>query len=524
MGKFVECVPNFSEGRDGSKINAIVAAAAAVPGVMVLDVEKDADHNRTVLTFIAPLETAVEGMFAVAGKAAELIDLNCHKGEHPRMGALDVAPFIPIMDTPVQDCVKLAQTLGERIGRELNIPVYLYDLAAKKDDRRDLAKVRKGQFEGLKEDIGRNPDRVPDFGPNKIHPTAGAIAVGARKQIVNFNVNLDTTDMEFAKVLAKKIRTSGGGLPNLRAKEIFLESRNQVQLSTVLTDHKTTSIKRAMDEIEKEIKPRNISITNTELIGLTTQEALTNYAIEALNVKDFNPETQVLETKLLKLLGAWQAGLPASAKQSGGSASGGKSPTNAGLGIWQAGANFFVDALSSTEPTPGGGSAAAISGAMGCALGAMAIGISLKSKKLDEAKKPALKALSEKLGVLKSAIQNCVSEDAASYDAFIAAAKMPKDDPARKPKMQGALQYAAEVPLRTARLAAGAIEELERADGIMPHVASDHKSAKYLLEAAIKCAAENVFINAEGIEDKALAAKMLGEVKTYLMGVGDRGE
>ncbi|OGS57691.1 MAG: glutamate formimidoyltransferase [Elusimicrobia bacterium RIFOXYB2_FULL_62_6] len=487
MGKFVECVPNFSEGRDTAKINSIVAAAAAVPGVLVLDVEKDADHNRTVLTFIAPLETAVDGMFAAARRASELIDLNLHKGEHPRMGALDVAPFIPIMDTAPEDCVKLAEALGERIGRELKIPVYLYDLAAKREDRRDLAKVRKGQFEGLREEIGKNPDRVPDFGPNRIHQTAGAIAVGARRQIVNFNVNLDTKDMEFGKVLAKKIRTSGGGLPCLRAKEIFLESKGQVQLSTVLTDYKTTSIKRALDEIEKEIKPRNISVTGTELIGLTTQEALTNYAVEALGVKDFNPEVQVLETKLLKLLASWQTG-----------------------------ANFFVDALANTEPTPGGGSAAAISGAMGCALGQMAIGISLRSKKLDEAKKPGLRALSEKIGTVKSALQNCVTEDAASYDAFMAAAKTPREDPSRKAKMQGALRYAAEVPLKTAGLAAEAIEKLETADGIMPHVASDYKSARYLLEAAIKCAAENVLINTAGLEDKVLAAKMLADTKTCL--------
>lgn len=487
MGKFVECVPNFSEGRDQSKINAIVAAASSVPGVLVLDVEKDADHNRTVLTFIAPLETAVDGMFAAARKAAELIDLTVHKGEHPRMGALDVAPFIPIMDTAPEECVKLAEALGERIGRELNIPVYLYDLAAKRPDRKDLAKVRKGQFEGLREEIGKNPDRVPDFGPNSIHPTAGAMAVGARRQIVNFNVNLNTTDMEFGKVLAKKIRTTGGGLPCLRAKEIFLGSKNQVQISTVLTDHKTTSIKRAMDEIDKEIKPRNISVTGTELIGLTTQEALTNYAVEALGVKDFNPEVQVLETKLLKLLGSWQAG-----------------------------ANLFVDALSNTEPTPGGGSAAAISGAMGCALAQMAIGISLRSKKLDEAKKPGLRALCEKLGAVKTTLQNCVAEDAASYDAFMAAAKTPKDDPSRKAKMQGALRYAAEVPLKTAATAAGALDELEKADGIMPHVASDYKSARYLLEAAIKCAAENVLINTAGMEDKVLAAKMLADTKSFL--------
>ncbi len=487
MSKFVECVPNFSEGKDASKIDAIVKAAAAVPGVLILDVEKDADHNRTVLTFIAPLETAVEGMFQTAKKATELIDLNHHKGEHPRMGALDVAPFIPIMDTPVEECVKLAGILAERIGRELNIPAYLYDLAARRDDRKDLAKVRKGQFEGLREEIGKNPDRVPDFGPNKIHPTAGAVAVGARRQIVNFNVNLDTTDMEFAKGLAKKIRTSGGGLPNLRAKEIFLESKNQVQMSTVLTDYHTTSIKRALDEIEKEIKPRGINIVNTELIGLTTQEALTGYAIEALKVKDFNPEAQVLETKLLKLLGSWQAG-----------------------------ANLFIDALANTEPTPGGGSAAGISGAMGCALGQMALGISLRSKKLDEAKKPALRALNEKLGALKADMQNCVSEDAASFDAFMAAMKIPKDNPGRKAAMQRALEHAAAVPLKTARLAYEAIAALANCDGVSAHVMSDYKSAGYLLGAAIRCAAENVFINAEGIEDKALAGKMLEEINGYL--------
>ncbi|MFA6435205.1 MAG: glutamate formimidoyltransferase [Elusimicrobiales bacterium] len=490
MSKFVECVPNFSEGRDLSKIDAIVKAAAAVPGVLVLDVEKDADHNRTVLTFIAPLETAVEGMFQTAKKAAELIDLNHHKGEHPRMGALDVAPFIPIMDTPVEECVKLAGVLAARIGTELGIPAYLYDLAAVREDRRDLAKVRKGQFEGLREEIGKNPDRVPDFGPNRIHPTAGAVAVGARRQIVNFNVNLDTTDMEFAKGLAKKIRTSGGGLANLRAKEIFLESKGQVQLSTVLTDYHTTSIKKALDEIEKEIKPKGVKIVNTELIGLTTQEALTNYAIEALKVGDFNPDAQVLETKLLKLLGSWQNG-----------------------------ANLFIDALANTDPTPGGGSAAGISGAMGCALGQMALGITLRSKKLDEAKKPALRALSGKLGEFKAAMQNCVSEDAASFDAFMAAMKIPREDPARKAAMQKALSHAAEVPLKTARLASEAAAALAGVEGVSAHVMSDYKSARYLLEAAVRCAAENVFINAEGLEDKALAARLLAEINRHLSGL-----
>ena len=488
MGKFVECVPNFSEGRDLSKINAIVDAARSVPGVLVLDVEKDADHNRTVLTFIAPVETAADAMFAVTKKASQLIDLNHHKGEHPRMGATDVAPFIPIMDSTIEDCIKLAETAGERIGRELNIPVYLYDRAAKFEHRKDLAKVRKGQFEGLKEVIGKDPERVPDFGPNHIHPTAGAMAVGARNQIINFNVNLATTDMDFAKVLAKKIRTSGGGLPALRAKEIFLESKGQVQMSTVLTDYRTTSVKRVMDELAKELAPKNIAVTGTELIGLTTQDALTDYAVEALQVRDFKKEEQVLETKLLKLLSSWQGA-----------------------------ANLFVDALATTDPTPGGGSAAGVNGAMGCALGQMAIGITLRGKKLEEAKKPALRSLLESLGGHKAALQSCVAEDAASFDRFMEAMKIPKDNPERKVKMQAALKHAAEVPLKTARLASEAMAGLTVCAGsVSPHVASDYRSARYQLETAIRCAAENVFINAEGLEDKAYAEKITAEIKGYL--------
>lgn len=488
MGKFVECVPNFSEGRDLSKINAIVDAARAVPGVLILDVEKDADHNRTVLTFMAPVETAADAMFAVTKKAAQLIDLNHHKGEHPRMGATDVAPFIPIMDSTIEDCIALAGKAAERIGRELNIPVYLYDRAARFEHRRDLAKVRKGQFEGLKEAIGKDPERVPDFGPNHIHPTAGAMAVGARNQIVNFNVNLNTTDMEFAKGLAKKIRTSGGGLPALRAKEIFLESKGQVQMSTVLTDYKTTSIKRVMDELQKDLGPKGITVSGTELIGLTTQDALTDYAVEGLQVQDFKKDEQVLETKLLKLLSSWQAG-----------------------------ANLFVDALANTDPTPGGGSAAGVSGAAGCALGQMALGITLRGKKLDEAKKPALRELHERLGGHKAALQACVTEDSASFDVFMEAMKLPKDNPERPVKMQAALKHAAEVPLKTARLASEAMAGLTVCQGsVSAHVMSDYRSARYLLEAAIRCAAENVFINAEGLADKAFGEKITAEVKGYL--------
>ncbi|MCG2725535.1 MAG: glutamate formimidoyltransferase [Elusimicrobia bacterium] len=490
MLKFVECVPNFSEGRDEVKIKQIVDAARKVPGVIILDIEKDSDHHRTVLSFIAPVETAVEAMFKATEKAVELIDLNSHKGEHPRMGAMDVAPFIPIMGSTIEECVELAKKLAKRIGEELNVPAYLYDCAAQNPLRKNLAKVRKGQFEGMKEDIGKNPERVPDFGPNKMHPTAGATAVGARQQIINFNVNLNTADIEFGKALAKKIRTSGGGLPSLRGAAIFLESKNQVQISTVLTDYNTTSIKKVVDEIAKEIKPENIEITDTELIGLSSQDAITKYAIESLKIDSFDAETQVLENRLLNLMGSWQVG-----------------------------ANIAIDAFANTEPTPGGGSAAAISGAMGCALGQMAIGITLMSKKLDESKKPALLEAKSKLGFFRSELQNCVTEDSAAFDKFMAARKLPKESAERKTEMQKAIKYAADVPLKTAKLSVEALRLLRGLDSISSSVASDRKSAQYLLDAAVKCAAENVLINISSIKDEEYGDDLKKEIEDCLAAI-----
>lgn len=485
--KFVECVPNFSEGRDKNKIDAIVNEARKVSGVSILDIESDVDHNRTVLTFIAPLDKAVDAMFNVAKKCVELIDLNHHKGEHPRMGALDVAPFIPIMDTTIEECINLAKELGKKIGEELNVPVYLYDQAAQREDRRDLAKVRKGQFEGLREEIGKNPDRIPDFGPNHIHPTAGAVAVGARYQIVNFNVNLDTTDMEFAKALAKKIRTSGGGLPALRAKEIFLESKNQVQISTVLTNYEQTSIKRVLDEIRKETDPKGIKITNTELIGLTATKPLIDYALEDLKVSSFNYENQVLDNKLMKILGDWKFSI-----------------------------NPVIEAFANTNPTPGGGAAASIVGAMGVALIEMALGITAKSKKTPQDIKNMITEKLSYLRKLRNNISSKMIEDCDSFEMVMQAYKIPKEDPNRSNEIQKALIFAADVPLSTAKLCAEAIEYVRELKGyVKQDVISDYKSGVYLLSCAIKCALENVYINANSIEDKEVVNKMLSEASKY---------
>ncbi|MGC8866835.1 MAG: glutamate formimidoyltransferase [Elusimicrobiales bacterium] len=481
--KFVECVPNFSEGRDKSKIDEIVNSAKSVSGVLVLDVESDIDHNRTVLTFIAPVDKAVEAMFRVAKKCVELIDLNKHKGEHPRMGALDVAPFIPIMDTTIDECIELAKQLGKKIADELGVPVYLYDQAAQREDRKDLAKVRKGQFEGLRQEIGKNPDRIPDFGPNMIHPTAGAVAVGARYQIVNFNVNLDTTDTDFAKNLAKKIRTSGGGLPALRAKEIFLESKNQVQISTVLTNYEVTSLKRVIDEIKKETEPKGIKITDTELIGLTTTKPLVDYAVSELKVSNFSFENQILENKIMKFLVDWKVSSMA-----------------------------LIEALSNTEPTPGGGAAAAICGAMGVALIEMAFGITLKSKKTAEEHK---KIISEKILYLKDMrkkIESKIIEDCISFDNVMKAFKIPKDEPTRKEKIQQALIYAADVPLSTAVLCSQVIEGVrDLKEAVKQDVISDYRSGIYILSAAVKSAVENVYINVKSIENTEISKRLLSE-------------
>jgi glutamate formiminotransferase / formiminotetrahydrofolate cyclodeaminase len=409
--KLVECVPNFSEGRDKAKVQQVVDAAKSA-GVTILDVETDADHHRCVLSFVGEPEKCLEACFQVAKKSMELIDLTQHKGEHPRMGAVDVIPFIPVKDVTIEECAQLAERLARRIGEQLNIPAYLYDHAAKRPERKDLANVRKGQFEGLRDLIGKDESRRPDYGPNAIHPTAGAVACGAREQIVNFNLNLDIHDMEKGKDIAKRVRASGGGLPAVRGKEIDLAARKQVQISTVLTNYKVSSMKRVLDETTKLAAEHGAKIVTTEIVGLLPRQALLDYAKESLKLENFHQEVQVLEERL-EAVGAL-----------------------GGAPDWKSAGKLVAEALSNTDATPGGGSAAAISGAMGCGLGQMAVGITLKSKKLEESKRPALQAAHAKFGELRAGFDRLAGEDASAFDGFMEAMSLPKDDPSRGPKMQ----------------------------------------------------------------------------------------
>jgi glutamate formiminotransferase/formiminotetrahydrofolate cyclodeaminase len=492
MNQLVECVPNFSEGRDKDKVRRVVDAASSA-GVTILDVETDADHHRCVLSFVGAPDACVEACFRVAEKSRELIDLNIHKGEHPRMGAVDVIPFIPVQGISIAECAKLAEKLGERIGRELGIPVYLYDHAARRPERKDLASVRKGQFEGLKELIGKDESRRPDFGPNRIHPTAGAVAVGARQQIVNFNLNLDTADMAAGKDVAKRVRASGGGLPAVRGKEIELSARRQVQISTVLTDYKTTSMKKVVVETARLAAEHGAKIVTTEIVGLLPRQALVDFALETLQLENFNPDVQILENRL-EAVGA-----------------------TGGAVDWRTAGRVIGEALSNTDATPGGGSAAAVSGAMGCGLGQMALGITLKSKKLDPAKRPELERAHAALGELRGRFDVLAGDDAEAFDRFMAAMSLPKDDPARVVKMQEALKHAAEVPLKTAQSAAGALAIARAAAPLAgAAVASDVNCAMHLLKAAALCAAENVRINLGGIKDSGAARDLEGRLEKTL--------
>lgn len=295
--KLVECVPNFSEGRRPEVIDDIVGAMLAVPGVRLLDKEMDPNHNRAVVTVVGEPEPVLEGAFRGIAKAAALIDLRSHEGEHPRMGAADVVPFVPVRGVTMQDCVALARRLGERVGNELGIPVYLYECAATRSDRENLADVRKGQFEGLCCDIGTDPDRDPDFGPRKIHPSAGAVAIGARAFLVAYNINLGTGDVAVAKAIARAIRHSTGGLRYVKAMGFELKDRGIVQVSINMVNFEGTPLFRVFELVKLEAERYGVPVVGSEIVGLVPEDALIACAEFYLRLERFTRD-QVLEVRL----------------------------------------------------------------------------------------------------------------------------------------------------------------------------------------------------------------------------------
>jgi glutamate formiminotransferase len=297
MTEIVECVPNFSEGRRKEVVDAISNTIASVPGVRLLDAEMDPNHNRSVITFIGDRSAVAEGAFQGAKAAVARIDMNTHRGEHPRVGALDVLPFVPILGVTMEDCIVLARSVGKRIAEELQIPVYLYEAAATRPDRRALPDVRRGEYEGLKVAIETDPDRKPDFGPSKLHPTAGACIVGARPVLVAWNVNLGTRDVRVAKRIAKAIRESDGGLPAVRAKGFELTDRGLVQVSMNMTDYHKTSLVQAFEAILALAAKEGVEVVESEIIGLVPMDAILAGATQYFKLARFHRE-QILETRL----------------------------------------------------------------------------------------------------------------------------------------------------------------------------------------------------------------------------------
>ncbi|MCX5804729.1 MAG: glutamate formimidoyltransferase [Proteobacteria bacterium] len=296
MKKIVECVPNFSEGRDANKIEKIIGAFQGVDGVKFLDYHKDADHNRLVVTVVGEPQPLMRAVVAAVGVAVKIIDMRTHRGQHPRMGAVDVIPFIPLKNVTMDEAIALSKETAKTVWEKYKLPVFLYEASAVNRKRINLAEIRKGQFEGMAEKI-KTPEWMPDFGSAQIHPTAGVVAIGARKPLIAFNVNLDTSNIETAKAIAKSIRNISGGLRHCKAIGIVLKERGITQVSTNMTDFTKTPLYRVVELIRIEAKRYGVSVVGSEIVGLVPLEALIDVASYYMGLENFTVE-QVLESRL----------------------------------------------------------------------------------------------------------------------------------------------------------------------------------------------------------------------------------
>jgi len=471
----VECVPNFSEGRNAATIDALRRALSSVPGVRLLDVQADAAHNRSVFTFVAPPDASVEAVLAAMRVATERIDVSRHSGEHPRMGATDVVPFVPVRDATMDDCVALARRLAERVALELQIPVYLYAKAATRPERERLPDIRKGQFEALRDRIGQDPAADPDVGPKRIHPTAGATAIGARPFLVAFNIYLDTTDVTIAKDIAKRIRASGGGLPAVQASGFEVEGKAQVSMN--LLDIDTTSPATVFAAVESAARQRGVGILKSEVVGLIPERAVLAAGAASLKLPD--PEAHLLEPKIRAAEG----------------------PTLDG----------WLDDLAGGAPVPGGGSAAALAGALAAALVAMVARLTIGRKAYAGVQQRVAEILAE-ADALRAQLRRLADDDAAAYTKVSAAYRLPKSDPRRTRAADEALIGAAQTPLAMARGAARLLALANEIGTIGNRNAhSDAKVGEALARAALAGAVENVRVYVASLSEPGLGQSLLEE-------------
>lgn len=485
----IECIPNFSEARRPEVIEEIVNSIQSVSDVKILDRHSDLDHNRTVITMVGSPEAIEEAAFRAIRKSQELIDLEQHQGAHPRVGAADVVPFVPIAGVSMADCVALAKRLGERVGRELAIPVYLYEEAAATPERQNLENIRKGQYEGLKNEIGVLAERAPDFGPAKLG-SAGATVIGARAPLIAFNIYLTTGDTEIAQKIAKAVRHSSGGLRFVKGMGVLVDGMAQVSMN--LTNFKKTPIFRVVEMVRREAERCGVAIHHSELVGLIPQAALVDTAIWYTQLDQFEAE-QILESRLY-------ATHEEPAETPGGRYS-------------------FLDDLASGNPTPGGGSAAAFSAGEAAALIAM-VGRVTIGKKNYASVEPRMREMVEIAERLRVKLTRAVEEDSAAFEGFIQALRLPKNTDeeiqARFTAMDQATLTAAEVPHRVAGLA---MEVLHLAKEMVEignlNAMSDAASASYLAAAAVKIAGLNVMTNRNSLKAPELAENLVTGIQAY---------
>ncbi|MHA1741100.1 MAG: glutamate formimidoyltransferase [Candidatus Thorarchaeota archaeon] len=494
--KIVECVPNFSEGRRKEVIDALAEAIKSVEGVRLLDVEYDYDHNRSVFTFIGEPQKVKEAALRAAELAVEKIDLTKHQGAHPRMGAVDVVPFIPLHGTTIGECIELSKQFAEEFSKKCNVPVYLYAKSATRPDRVDLPNIREGEFEGLRELIGTDPTKDPDYGPKKIHPTAGCTATGARNFLIAFNCNLNTTDVRVAKACADAVRATTGGFVYVQGIGLEIPEKGMVQVSMNLTHPKRTKIHQVLEVVRNEARRFGATVVETEIVGMIPLFAI-------LDAFRYYVQPEKLDESMI--LDLYYLGGAEDPKK--------KSFTEMSL-------IEFGNQVRRARATPGGGSVAAAMGSLGAALVCMVTGLSLSGRKFAAIKEEMLShrhACENDRGVL----MGLVEEDSAAFDEVMKAFKMPEDTPEQKKEkeevLEEATKHAAEVPLKTMRHSLNALEHARiAAEKGNINAITDAGVAAHALMAAIEGAALNVRINLGNIKDKKFVEKISSEVESII--------
>jgi glutamate formiminotransferase / formiminotetrahydrofolate cyclodeaminase len=480
MQQLIECVPNFSNGRNPEIYNTIADQIRSVRGVRLLDLSADPDHNRTVITFVGSPADVEEAAFRAIAEAANLINLDEHEGEHPRIGATDVCPFIPIKGVTEADCVALAQRLGQRVGEELGIAVYLYGAAATRPEREKLSAIRKGQYEQWKEEVATNPDRQPDFGPAE-PKTWGATVIGVRPFLIAYNIYLNSDDVAIANKIARAVRFSSGGLRFVQGMGFLVEGQAQVSMN--LTDFEKTPIHRVQEMVRREAARYGLTITKAELVGMIPQKALLDSARWYLQLDEMQDD-QVLEIKMMA------------------------ADETADFTPYE-----FIEAAAAAQPTPGGGSVAAVAGALGAALTQMVAGLTVGRKKYADVDEQAqeILATAEKL---RRELSQAVLEDAEAFNQLMAVWRNKElSESEKEAAVEKATIHAGEVPLHVARLSADAAELAQQIVAIgNTNAATDAAAGGLMARTAVQIAAMNVKINATGLQDKALVERWYAEL------------